>query len=442
LAYHGQRQRHPGAMQRRPRHAAEKVDCQVPSMGGGVVLSVQEAFCHLASGEGGGGGIDESLGPVEWLPCSLILTGDALHLSQAAGGGDQEICSLRLETVCDVAASTRSGVADVGLAWVAAGGGASSQAELSLLLRQLGLQERRARGGCGAEVAHRDPTMRWDTYVPLEAVKDGAPQVASPVASVVAVAAAVAEVAGEAASADCSGGTTEAGTTGVVLHAPNLSERSTGEGSICGTAQAAPDLALEARSPSPPAMVPLPPESPAAEEWLLNGVAVGNFDLPPIPLARLPESRSGLPPVAGATDEDGSSKAHQKWMKDVFRKLPYPRTHWGVPMREYDGSNCHPHVSMDGRIPPLPPSSCRLPQRTHRELRTRSDRAPTVEFCATPCPYLVVLWAASEGSSGGRPVLLSFPRKGDAALAYDALLRCCAAQLRGDGAPAQAKADA
>mmetsp|Transcript_98762 Transcript_98762/g.313431 ORF Transcript_98762/g.313431 Transcript_98762/m.313431 type:complete len:499 (-) Transcript_98762:127-1623(-) len=161
-----------------------------------------------------------------------------------------------------------------------------------------------------------------------------------------------------------------------------------------------------------------------AEEWFSNSVEVGNFELPPIPLARLPESRSGLPSKGNCQQGPAGQK-----------------THGGVPFWEYDMSNCHPHQGLSGAIPPLPPAACRLPQRTHREMR--SSR-PSVELLSSmdgpPFPYVLVIWTASSASlamsSGqtrrlqqGVPVFLCFPGENDAAHACDALLQHRSARL-------------
>mmetsp|Transcript_18278 Transcript_18278/g.33280 ORF Transcript_18278/g.33280 Transcript_18278/m.33280 type:complete len:641 (-) Transcript_18278:78-2000(-) len=157
------------------------------------------------------------------------------------------------------------------------------------------------------------------------------------------------------------------------------------------------------------------------KEQLKNGVAIGTFELPPIPLARLPETRLGLPAKNG--------HKNRTWRR-------YPNTHGGLPLCDYDESNCQPHQLLNTAIPPLPPSSCRLPCRTHREMhtvRTKNDVSVVVESPGTPYPHVVIVWTTSSASlakcSGttrrlqqGTPVLMSFVSKDDAAAAQEALL--------------------
>lgn len=157
------------------------------------------------------------------------------------------------------------------------------------------------------------------------------------------------------------------------------------------------------------------------KEQLKNGVAIGTFELPPIPLARLPETRLGLPVKNG--------HKNRTWRR-------YPNTHGGLPLCDYDESNCQPHQLLNTAIPPLPPSACRLPCRTHREMhtvRTKSDVSVVVESPGTPYPHVVIVWTTSSASlakcSGttrrlqqGTPILMSFVSKDDAAAAQEALL--------------------
>jgi len=171
-------------------------------------------------------------------------------------------------------------------------------------------------------------------------------------------------------------------------------------------------------------------------EHLRNGVAVGTFELPPIPLARLPETRLGLPAKREPTrDPRKDGKSH--------RSRNFHATHGGRPLCDYDQSNCQPHMALDGSIPPLPPSSCRLPQRTHREMRPQhlpDDVTLVVESRGTPFPNVIIVWSTASASlaksSGhsrrlqqGTPMLLSFVNKEDATTAYDALLKHRAKRL-------------
>lgn len=164
-------------------------------------------------------------------------------------------------------------------------------------------------------------------------------------------------------------------------------------------------------------------------EHLRNGVAVGTFELPPIPLARLPETRLGLPAKREPTKDPRQGGKSQ-------RPRNFHSTHGGRPLCDYDESNCQPHMTLDGSIPPLPPSACRLPQRTERELRTQRalhEVSLVVESRGTPFPNVIIVWttfsASLAKSSGhtrrlqqGTPILLSFVSKEDATTAHDALL--------------------
>lgn len=96
---------------------------------------------------------------------------------------------------------------------------------------------------------------------------------------------------------------------------------------------------------------------------LSEAVDLGCFDLPPIPLARLPQSSKGLPSVPAAKDEKRKSK-HPWKQADC---------HWGLRLVDYDQSNCQTQLSIGSRMPPFPPSFCRMPRRTHRELKSEAD---------------------------------------------------------------------
>lgn len=165
------------------------------------------------------------------------------------------------------------------------------------------------------------------------------------------------------------------------------------------------------------------------EEWLSNGVALGTFELPPIPLARLPETRSGLPKV---TNHPG--------MQGALPPKAFPGTFGGMPVGEYDSSNCRPHHHVETSIPPLPPCACRLPQRTHRDLLENvMSTAALLESNETPYAHYIVVWTTASTHlarcSGktrrlqqGDPVLLSFRRQEEAQAAYNIMLEYRARQ--------------
>lgn len=167
------------------------------------------------------------------------------------------------------------------------------------------------------------------------------------------------------------------------------------------------------------------------EEWLSNGVALGTFELPPIPLARLPETRSGLPKV---TNHPG--------MQGALPPKAFPGTFGGMPVGEYDSSNCRPHQHMETSIPPLPPGACRLPQRTHRDLSKRiMCTADLLESNETPFAHYLVMWTSASThlarSSGktrrltqGDPVLICFRKQEEAQVAYNILLEYRARQTK------------
>jgi len=171
-------------------------------------------------------------------------------------------------------------------------------------------------------------------------------------------------------------------------------------------------------------------------EHLRNGVSVGTFELPPIPLARLPETRLGLPAKREPTKDPRQGGKSQ-------RPRNFHSTHGGRPLCDYDESNCQPHMALDASIPPLPPSACRLPQRTERELRTQRalhEVSLVVESRGTPFPNVIIVWTTSSASlaksSGhtrrlqqGVPILLSFVREEDAMSAHDSLLKHRAMRL-------------
>lgn len=171
------------------------------------------------------------------------------------------------------------------------------------------------------------------------------------------------------------------------------------------------------------------------DERLQGSLAVGTFDLPPIPLGRLPETRSGLP---GQNPENGHRASESL-------RARFPNTHVGTPLCDYDHSNCQPQQSLDAALPPLPPSACRLPQRTHREAksnRPHCEVARALESPETPFPHVVIVWATENESlaksSGerrwlqqGTPILLSFAEEENAVVVHEALLTHRAAQLKG-----------
>lgn len=180
---------------------------------------------------------------------------------------------------------------------------------------------------------------------------------------------------------------------------------------------------------------------------VLDAIDLGCFDLPPIPLARLPQSPAGLPTAlrAAATSERraGGGK-HRGYGNDK----PMEK-HWGVRLGEYDRSNCQPHQGLNAPMPPLPPSSFRLPHRTHRELRSHREpgsdsaaahaalaAAVAVAADAAPLPHLVVVRTVvlRTGSGLGPLLALCFQQEEDADAACAALLRASAAVARPPGA--------
>eukprot|EP00928_Gymnodinium_smaydae_P080552 TRINITY_DN64228_c0_g1_i1.p1 TRINITY_DN64228_c0_g1~~TRINITY_DN64228_c0_g1_i1.p1 ORF type:complete len:401 (-),score=111.62 TRINITY_DN64228_c0_g1_i1:119-1321(-) len=184
-----------------------------------------------------------------------------------------------------------------------------------------------------------------------------------------------------------------------------LSERSTFEGSAsggvngvgCGDAPFTP-----------------PPQATVAD-WLANGLDVGSFDLPPIPLARLPPARMGLP---------------------EFKRPESRHNQCSLPVGEFDGSNCK-HQSLSLPIPPLPPSTCRLPNRPRCD-----DLAPLVPGAGVgrlpgadgPVPgHILILWTQPAAGSPPRrsvPVQLSFATQQEATTALEAFATLRASRLR------------
>lgn len=188
-----------------------------------------------------------------------------------------------------------------------------------------------------------------------------------------------------------------------------------------------------------------------AAATIADVVALGTFDLPPIPLARLPESSAGLP----STDpqerlqqrmSQRHSSAFQRRLRRAEFALQEAEKHWGVPLREYDGSNCPLHEALNPSLPPLPPSHCRLPQRTHRELRTTREaqegpgdehhqgaesscanaseqEEATTATGAAPVASVSILVAAADGSDCPVTLLLQLPSDKAASQARRALLR-------------------
>jgi len=157
------------------------------------------------------------------------------------------------------------------------------------------------------------------------------------------------------------------------------------------------------------------------DEWLINSVEVGTFELPPIPLARLPASQRGLPKQA-------SPPAHLRWLQDLYGHLPHTATHGGVPFYEYDRSNCHPGQALDARIPPLPPAACRLPRRSHhdlRSLRPTVEVAAAVEQDAARLQHVLAVWTAPQAT----PMLLCLAGREDAVRACELLLQCRGVRL-------------
>lgn len=192
-------------------------------------------------------------------------------------------------------------------------------------------------------------------------------------------------------------------------------------------------------------------EDVAPDEGLAMGVAVGAFDLPPIPLARLPQTASGLPAVV--KEPGGRRRAAASGKKaSVFAPSTWPYARGPVdprPLSAYDASNCQPEQALGPSIPPLPPSQCRLPSRTHREVRSHRDSeevTAAVDARGTSFPHVLVVWTTSSVSlarSSGRtrrlqegvPVLVAFASEVDAVAVRDALLLYRAARLDEEAPP-------
>eukprot|EP00927_Polykrikos_kofoidii_P012507 TRINITY_DN15393_c0_g3_i1.p1 TRINITY_DN15393_c0_g3~~TRINITY_DN15393_c0_g3_i1.p1 ORF type:complete len:424 (-),score=63.54 TRINITY_DN15393_c0_g3_i1:135-1406(-) len=170
-----------------------------------------------------------------------------------------------------------------------------------------------------------------------------------------------------------------------------------------------------------------PAEVQSAEvESLVNGVETGGFDLPPIPLGRMPVTRSGLPST---------------------RSAAVSGAHCSVPVGEFDGSNCH-HQALAMPIPPFPAASCRLRVRTHRDMRSHRPipelqpqaLSSSAGLKTIPHDHVVVVWtspsthlARSSGQTRrlqqGVPVLVSLSSHEEAVDLEALLLELRAAQM-------------
>jgi len=173
----------------------------------------------------------------------------------------------------------------------------------------------------------------------------------------------------------------------------------------------------------------------------IEGAAdTGAFELPPIPLAQLPVTSRGLPEQAG----DEGAEARQLGVFEV--RL----TQRGFSAAQYDQSNVCASGPLDSAIPPLPPSTCRLPKHgtganacrdvaalTDRAERSegRSEGLPQVSSRA-PWAHVVVVRIAGSRSQGadasgvaqlGGFVCLSFP---SAELSEAARVALCASKPR------------
>lgn len=208
----------------------------------------------------------------------------------------------------------------------------------------------------------------------------------------------------------------------------DLSERSTFEGASCNPAPGIAEGAAMCQQDDGKDEHCL---REGVDDWLSNGVAVGTFELPPIPLARLPETQPGLAEVRTLPGMEGVAPPRR-----------FPNTYGGMPVGEYDDSNCRPHQHMCTSIPPFPPAGARLPQRTHRELRTQraNEVAELLGSSTLPCPHITVVWTSPNQSlarSSGRtrmlqqglPILMAFDQQDDAIATRDMLLECRATQL-------------
>jgi len=169
--------------------------------------------------------------------------------------------------------------------------------------------------------------------------------------------------------------------------------------------------------------------------------STGAFDLPPIPLARLPDTRGGLPAV-GPDTWHGQGAGRSMFLA-----------------AQYDQSNVFPRGLLDAGLPPLPPTSSRLPSRaaalasglvfdgaaTQSDDRAPARSAPASQRsrCAPWAHVILVRTSALASSSASLErtapalspgvaehgigvddsgfVCLSFPTAGDAAAAEVAL---------------------
>lgn len=176
------------------------------------------------------------------------------------------------------------------------------------------------------------------------------------------------------------------------------------------------------------------------DEWLCNGVEVGTFELPPIPLAKLPQSKAGLPSEAAMKEA-----FELKLVKGAFRRPQSSASHGGVPLKEYDGSNCNAHQAYAAAIPPLPPGACRLPQRTHRELRSKRNHhdSSASNIDGAPFPHVLLVRIALSGTVAvknsrgqglpcqhGNTIAMCFTTAEDAARTRDVLLHSRATKLK------------
>eukprot|EP00440_Ansanella_granifera_P035918 gb/GFBE01038963.1/.p1 GENE.gb/GFBE01038963.1/~~gb/GFBE01038963.1/.p1 ORF type:complete len:389 (+),score=54.82 gb/GFBE01038963.1/:1-1167(+) len=165
-----------------------------------------------------------------------------------------------------------------------------------------------------------------------------------------------------------------------------------------------------------------------------NGVL---WEIPPIPFGQLPPSEPGLP---------------SRWRLPA--KVPTGRWLAGQPLADFDRSNAQPQQLLSMAIPPLLPSTARLPRPPPESRQLPEDRTfseselwvnRTLESVpsesAGRAPHALVVWASSSAevarSSGracrlrgeGAPTVLLFADEATACRVREEMLRCRADRL-------------
>lgn len=425
------------------------VFCSVPeSLCVGRALSSHSVQGHNLdenASEGSGKDNPGSGGYTSWRKCSLCLTADRLHLSEdvspAPGehtgdlDGDQCLLSMsiRLECIVDVSLSVSV------FGSVVEGGDIGSpveapalmrktksrfssvlkhvpQADLKTMLLDIGPKDFREQRSCARSVDHGSVGPWHKSAWAGTGTKESTGNSVSPSAASTVQQIETAKDQGRFCIEAVSGGMVD------------FSERSTFEGASCNPSAGIAESITMCQQDKGKHEHCL---REGVDDWLSNGVAVGTFELPPIPLARLPETQPGLAEVRTLPGMEGVAPPRR-----------FPNTYGGMPVGEYDDSNCRPHQHMCTSIPPLPPAGARLPQRTHRELRTQraNEVAELLGSSTLPCPHITIVWttpnrslARSSGHTRmlqqGSPILMAFHEQDDAIATRDTLLECRATQL-------------